>query len=144
MSNDNEFDFAPPATLPPDFKKEEEEDRFEEEVAVEDFGFIEGFGIMGGGEDEDLLPDNTAISSLNVGIVGVGGAGNKMAKAFMDIGFSKTLLVNTTGKDIPKGVKEEHVVLIPDSDGIGKDVSLGKSIFKSNGAVVEDALRTKL
>ena len=62
--NDNEFDFAPPATLPPNFQKEEE-DRFEEDVAVEDFGFVEDFGIMGGARDEDLLPDNTAISSLN-------------------------------------------------------------------------------
>ena len=81
---------------------------------------------------------------LNVGFVGVGGGGNKMANAFIELGFNKTLLVNTTGKDIPKNVEEDHVVLIPDSDGIGKNTEYGKEVLSQNGAVVEDALRIKL
>ena len=67
-----------------------------------------------------------------------------MAKAFLDIGYNKTLLVNTTSKDIPKNVVEDHVVLIPDSDGIGKNVEYGKEVLSQNGAIVEDALRIKL
>ncbi len=67
-----------------------------------------------------------------------------MAQAFLDIGFNKTLLINTTPKDVPEDVPDEHVVLIPDADGIGKDVKLGKSVLDANSAVVEDALRTKL
>ena len=140
--NKNEFDFLPPAEPPPSFVQEK--DSYHEEVAAEDFGMVEDFGLQMEFSDEDLLPENTAPSSLNVGFVGVGGGGNKMVNAFLELGFNKALLVNTTGKDIPKNVSEEHVVLIPDSDGIGKNVDFGKEVLTQNGAIIEDALRIKL
>ena len=144
MSNNdnNEFDFLPPAEPPPSFNQEK--DHYHEEVEAADFGMVEDFGLQMEYSDEDLLPENTAPSSLNVGFVGVGGGGNKMANAFIELGFNKTLLVNSTGKDIPKNVEEDHVVLIPDSDGIGKNVEYGKEVLSQNGAIVEDALRIKL
>ena len=111
---------------------------------MSDFDFIEHYGGSEEVKGEEQLDENEVISSLNCAVIGIGGGGGKMAKAFLDIGFNKTLLVNTTAKDIPEGVDEKHVVLIPDADGIGKDVNLGKTIFEDNGAVVEDALRTKL
>ena len=141
-SNDNnEFDFLPPAEAPPAFNQEK--DHFHEEVEAEDFGMVEDFGLQMEYSDEDMLPENTAPSSINIGFVGVGGGGNKMANAMLQLGFNKTLLVNSTGKDIPKNVEEEHVVLIPDSDGIGKNVAFGKEVLAQNGAIVEDALRIK-
>jgi len=109
-----------------------------------DFDFIDHYGDNEEVKGEEQLDDNDVISSLNCAFIGVGGGGGKMAKAFLDLGFNKTLLVNTTAKDIPEDVDEKHVVLIPDADGIGKDVNLGKTVFADNGAVVEDALRTKL
>jgi len=142
IKKNNEFDFLPPAEPPPSFTQEK--DHYHEEVKAQDFGMVEDFGLQMEFSDEDLLPDNTAPSSLNIGFVGIGGGGNKMANAFIQIGFNKTLLVNTTGKDIPKNVNEDHVVLIPDSDGIGKNVELGKEVFDYNSAIVEDALRMKL
>ena len=111
---------------------------------MSDFDFIDHYGDSEEVKGEEQLDENEVISSLNCAIIGIGGGGGKMAKAFLDIGFNKTLLVNTTEKDIPEGVDDKHVVLIPDADGIGKDVNLGKTIFADNGAVVEDALRTKL
>jgi len=140
--NKNEFDFLPPAEAPPAFAQEK--DSYHEQVDAEDFGMVEDFGLQMEYSDEDLLPENTAPSSINVGFVGVGGGGNKMANAFIELGFNKTLLVNTTSKDIPKNVEEDHVVLIPDSDGIGKNVEYGKEVLAQNGAVIEDALRIKL
>ena len=139
--NKNEFDFLPQAEPTPAFQQEK--DHYHEAVDAEDFGMVEDFGLQMEFADEDLLPDNTAPSSLNVGFVGVGGGGNKMVNSFIELGFNKTLLVNTTGKDIPKNTAEEHVVLIPDSDGIGKNVVFGKEVLSQNGAVVEDALRIK-
>ena len=54
----------------------------------------------------DITHDTIVLVSdtipINIGFVGVGGGGNKMANAFIELGFNKTLLVNTTGKDIPK------------------------------------------
>tara|TARA_R100000234_G_scaffold117235_1_gene95361 strand:+ start:337 stop:1467 length:1131 start_codon:yes stop_codon:yes gene_type:complete len=139
----SEFDFIPPSMPTPSFEHKDE-NRFDEEVEAEDFGLMSDFGIMNEEVNEDLLPDNSAPSSINIGFMGVGGAGNKMAAAFIAEGFTKTLLVNTTGKDIPDEIAEEHVALIPNADGIGKDTRLGKSVLEGNSAVVEDALRTKL
>ena len=113
-------------------------------MTMDDFDFIDHYGEAEEVASEDQLLDNEVGSSLSCAIIGVGGGGGKMAKAFLDIGYNKTLLINTTSKDIPDGVDEAHVVLIPDADGIGKDVSLGKSVLDANSAVVEDALRTKL
>ena len=110
----------------------------------DDFDFVDHYGATVEVNHEDQLPDNTAVTALNCAFVGIGGGGGKMAKAFLDLGFNKTLLINTTEKDQPDNVDPKHMVLIPNADGVAKDVSFGKTVFKNNGAVVEDALRTKL
>ena len=139
MNNPDDFDFAetasevnPPALDTPTTSK------------ADDFDFIDHYGDDEEVTHENLLPENNVPASLNCAIVGVGGGGGKMAKAFLDLGYNRTLLVNTTSKDVPDDVDDKHVVLIPDADGIGKDVNLGKAVFDANSTVVEDALRTKL
>jgi len=111
---------------------------------ADDFDFVEHYGAEIDTKSEEQLPDNTIKSALNCAFVGFGGGGGKMAKAFLDLGFNKTFLVNTTAKDQPEGMDPKHLVLIPDADGVGKDVDLGKTIFKNNGTVIEDALKNKL
>ena len=111
---------------------------------VNDFGFIEHYGEEVSINHDEQLPENEATSALNCAFIGVGGGGGKLAKAFLDLGFSKTLLINTTEKDQPEGVDEKHLILIPDADGVAKNVSLGKQVFNESSAVVEDAIRTKL
>lgn len=109
----------------------------------DDWGFVGGMDetvVV----DERQLPDNTAISALNCGFVGVGGGGGKLAKAFLDLGFNKTILVNTTEKDQPAGIDPQHFMQIPGTDGVGKDVNLGKKVLSDNSAMVEDALRSRL
>ena len=110
----------------------------------DDFDFVEHYSATDVVVDENLLPDNEAVTAINCAFVGVGGGGGKIAKAFLDLGFNKTLLVNTTEKDQPEGIDAKHLVIIPDSDGVGKDIKYGKRILKTNRTVVEDALRTKL
>ena len=66
----NEFDFLPPAEPPPAFAQEK--DSYHESVEAEDFGMVEDFGLQMEYSDEDLLPENTAPSSINIGFVGVG------------------------------------------------------------------------
>jgi len=111
---------------------------------MSDFDFIDHYGGEVDVSHEDQLPENDAVSSINCGFVGIGGAGGKMVKAFLDLGFNKTLLINTTEKDQPADIDPQHLVLIPDADGIGKDVDFGKTVLNNNSAVVEDALRVKL
>lgn len=113
------------------------------EFDADDFGFVEAYDDSAK-TDERLLPENTAASAVKCGFIGVGGGGGKLAKAFLDIGFSKTILVNTTVKDQPNGVDPAHFLLIPGADGVGKDVNLGRKVLAENSALVEDALRTRL
>jgi len=111
---------------------------------MDDFGFLGNYDDDAPAADERLLPENTAASAIKCGFIGVGGGGGKLAKAFLDLGFNKTLVVNTTPKDQPTGLDASHFVLLPGADGVGKDVDLGKKILGDNSALVEDAVRTKM
>jgi cell division GTPase FtsZ len=112
--------------------------------AGNDFDFVMAYDDDPAEADERLLPDNEARSAISCGFVGIGGGGGKLAKAFLDIGFSKTILVNTTEKDQPGGLDQNHFVLVPGADGVGKDIALGKQVLQENSAFVEDAVRTRL
>lgn len=109
-----------------------------------EFDFVDVYSDDVVEDTSELLPENSAESAINVAFVGVGGGGGKLAKAFIDSGFTRTLLVNTTIKDQPEGVDENNFLLIPGADGVGKDVSLGKDILSENSALVEDAVRARL
>ena len=115
-----------------------------EEFDSDDFDFVEAYDGDPDAGDERLLPDNSARSAISCGFIGVGGGGGKLAKAFLDLGFNKTILVNTTEKDQPSGLDPAHFVLVPGADGVGKDVTLGRKVLEENGALVEDALRTRI
>ena len=110
----------------------------------DDFDFVEAYDDEPNLNHDQLLPDNTAQSAISCAFIGIGGGGGKLAKSFLDLGFSKTLLVNTTVKDQPEGVDAEHFLLIPGADGVGKDIDLGKKVLENNGALVEDSIRTRI
>ena len=110
----------------------------------DDFDFVEAYDEDPAEADERMLPENEAPSAISCAFLGIGGGGGKLAKAFLDLGFNKTLLINTTEKDQPSGVSEDHFLLLPGADGVGKDVALGKDVLSDNGALVEDALRTRI
>ena len=115
------------------------DDNFEDE-----FDFVDAYSDESETVDEELLPENTAKSAINCAFIGVGGGGGKLAKAFLDIGFNRTLLVNTTEKDQPDGIDENNFLLIPGSDGVGKDVELGTKILEENSTLIEDSVRARL
>ena len=115
-----------------------------EEFDSDDFDFVDAYDDDPAEADARLLPDNKASSAINCGFIGVGGGGGKLAKAFLDIGFNKTLLVNTTEKDQPGGLDQSHFVLVPGADGVGKDVALGRRVLEEHSALVEDALRSRI
>ena len=116
----------------------------EEVDSFDEFDFVEAYDDSPQGDDELMLPENSALSAIKCAFIGVGGGGGKLAKAFLDIGFNKTLLVNTTIKDQPQGLDPAHFLLLPGADGVGKDIELGKKVLEDNSAMVEDALRSRL
>jgi cell division GTPase FtsZ len=110
---------------------------------MDNFDFVEAYSDEPS-VDERMLAENSAPSAINCAFVGCGGGGGKMAKAFLDLGFNKTLLINTTEKDQPDGVDGENFLLIPGADGVAKDIKLGKQVLGDNSTLVEDALRTRI
>ena len=108
-----------------------------------DFDFVEAYDEAPSADDR-MLEENSAPSAINCAFIGIGGGGGKLAKAFLDLGFNKTLLINTTEKDQPEGINPENFILIPGADGVGKDVKLGREILSNNSTLVEDALRTRV
>lgn len=122
---------------------EKDDDYINDDFDGDDFDFVEAYDDDPAGDDR-LLPDNEARCAIRCAFLGVGGGGGKLAKAFLDLGFHKTILVNTTEKDQPSGVSSEHFLLLPGADGVGKDIALGKRVLNDNGALVEDALRTRI
>ena len=128
-------------------KEENKEDSFYDTINPGDdlgFDFVEAYDDDPAEDDERMLPENSAASAIKCAFIGVGGGGGKLAKAFLDLGFSKTILVNTTIKDQPDGVPPDHFLLIPGADGVGKDVNLGQQVLGENSALLEDALRTRI
>jgi len=132
--------------------QEDQEDQEQEEqwdtpndepFGFDDFDFVEAYDDEPA-DDDRMLGENTAKSAINCAFIGVGGGGGKMAKAFLDLGFNKTLLVNTTEKDQPDGVNPENFLLIPGADGVAKNIKLGKEVLGNNSTLVEDALRTRI
>ena len=110
----------------------------------DDFDFVEAYSEEVVEDTSELLPENSAESAIECAFLGVGGGGGKLAKAFIDVGFTRTLLINTTEKDQPDGVDPGNFLLIPGADGVGKDVALGKTILGENSAIVEDSVRARL
>lgn len=125
-------------------EQENEADTIEhDEYDADEFDFVESYDDAPA-ISETLLPTNEASSAISAGFIGVGGGGGKLAKAFIDCGFTQTLLVNTTEKDQPDDTDPTHFVLVPGADGVGKDVNLGKRVLSENSALVEDAARSRL
>ena len=116
----------------------------DQEDDFDDFDFVEAYDDTPAAADAQMLPENRARSAINCAFIGVGGGGGKLAKAFLDLGFTKTVLINTTVKDQPEGVSSEHFLLLPGADGVGKDITLGKRVLIDNSAMVEDMLRTRI
>src|SRR3990167_7473140 len=101
--------------------------------------FDDEFGFEENTEEEKtlaLLSDNTAISSLNVAFCAFGQGAGKIASEFLQLGFNRTILFNSTTKDKPASVKDENFVVFPNLDGLGKNVELGRKAIAENASLV--------
>lgn len=127
-------------------EKMDEENKDDVYINAEEgeFDFVDAYSDDVKEDESELLPENTSQSAISCAFLGIGGGGGKLAKAFLDIGFNRTLLINTTVKDQPDGVDPNNFLLIPGSDGVGKDVNLGKKILSENSTLVGDAVRSRL
>ena len=103
-----------------------------------DLDFVDHYGEETVSDKSELLPENTAQTAINCAFVGIGGGGGKLAKAFLDLGYNRTVLINTTHKDQPAGISPQHFLLLDGADGVGKDVNAGQQVLSDNATFVED------
>jgi hypothetical protein len=102
--------FCHPAEPPPSFNQEK--DSYHEEVAAEDFGMVEDFGFRWNSLMKISFQKTLHLFAKHW-FRWRWRRRKQDGQCFIELGFNKTMLVNTTGKDIPKNVEEDHVVLIP-------------------------------
>jgi len=113
-------------------------------IDLDDLDFVDHYGEATVDDKAELLPENTAQTAINCAFVGIGGGGGKIAKAFLDLGFNRTVLINTTYKDQPAGTSPQHFLLLDGADGVGKDIKAGQQVLSDNSTFVEDTLRARL
>ncbi len=63
---------------------------------MEEFDFVDHYDDAEEVAQSNHVPENQVESALNCAFIGVGGGGGKLAKAFLVLGFKKTLLIHTT------------------------------------------------
>ena len=71
---------------------------------LSDLDFVDHYAEDKVYDDSMRLPENTITSAISCGFIGLGGGGGKLAKSFLDLGYNKTLLINTTAKDQPENL----------------------------------------
>lgn len=70
--------------------------------------------------------------ALKIGIVGAGQAGGKIAEAFLKLGYTKAIYVNTTDQD-KNEIKESLIFRIPNKPGgAGKNMKESQDAFKTH------------
>jgi cell division GTPase FtsZ len=109
---------------------------------MSDFDFVSDYAEKE--EKSAALDANEAECALNCAFIGIGGGGSKIAKAFWDLGFKRTVLINTTAKDFEKGLADDNYLALEGLDGVGKNVELGIELLEKNSTMIEDVLRTRL
>jgi len=84
---------------------------------------------------------NEYVGSVDFGVIGVGQAGSRIAKSFYDIGYKKTLALNTASADLnPLLIPEEQKLLIGNAQGSGKDMGKGEKAAIESSQKVFDTM----
>lgn len=87
--------------------------------------------------------ENTIKGSINYGFVGAGQGGNRIAEAFYQLGFKKTLVINTASQDLAhiNIPKEQKLLLSAKMAGAGKDMNVGREALNTSSQDVFNAIR---
>ena len=91
----------------------------------------------GEGEMPQLIDDKSV--SINIGVIGVGQAGSRIAEEFHTLGYDVGV-INTSAQDLEFiNVMPSQKLLIEGSlGGTGKDLDLGRELFSENESLVLD------
>jgi cell division GTPase FtsZ len=85
---------------------------------------------------------NEYAGSVEFGVIGAGQCGGRIAKSFYDIGYKKTIALNTAVADLnPLQLPDRQKMVIGDSQGSGKSMLKGKRAAEDAAQRVSDKMR---
>jgi cell division GTPase FtsZ len=103
---------------------------------------LENFEIPSAEIDSKLGIKNTYIGSVEFGVIGSGQAGCRLAKSFYDIGYKKTLALNTAMADLnPLDIPKDQKMQIGSSEGSGKSMTKGKKAAEESAQQIFDRMK---
>jgi len=95
-------------------------------------------------EEEDISQvQNETNGATDYAIIGTGQCGGRLAEAFYNIGYKKSLVINTAEQDLETvKLPDEHKMLIgTEGSGAGKDMRNGEAAAKKASQAIFDRMR---
>tara|TARA_R110002051_G_scaffold1143_5_gene5798 strand:+ start:2642 stop:3880 length:1239 start_codon:yes stop_codon:yes gene_type:complete len=129
-------------------KPEEYKEIFEANIPDLDFADIPDLPLEDFEPDVEAVEDeieNTVKGALTYAFIGAGQGGGRMAKAFYDLGYKKTIAVNTAKNDLNLlDLPEEHKFYIDHfgDQGAGKDQTKAAVAFEAREQEVFNKLKS--
>lgn len=103
---------------------------------------LENFEIPSETIESSIGIKNEYVGSIEYGVLGSGQAGCRIAKSFYDIGYKKTLGLNTALADLnPLEIPAEQKLKIGDSEGSGKSMVKGAKAAEESAQQVFDRMK---
>ena len=103
---------------------------------------LEEFEVPEQTDVSELGIKNEYVGSLDIGVIGVGQAGSRVAKSFYDKGYKKCLAINTALGDLnPLELPANQKLKIGSLDGSGKNMSLGKKAVEEDSQKISDTVK---
>ena len=103
---------------------------------------LENFEVPAEGVGSTLGIKNEYEGSHDFGVIGSGQCGGRLAKSFYDIGYKKTIALNTALADLnPLELPAVHKVRIGSLEGSGKDMDKGGAAAEESAQLIFDKMK---
>lgn len=92
--------------------------------------------------EEDSV-ENEVSGAINYAFIGAGGAGNRIAEQFYQLGYKKTVVINTAEQDLASIAipDDQKLTLDVGFSGAGKDMVKGEQAFEKKRAQVLELIK---
>jgi len=103
---------------------------------------LETFAIPEDDKQSELGIKNDYTGSIDYGVIGSGQCGGRLAKSFYDLGYKKTIAMNTASSDLnPLDIPDEQKLKIG-KEGSGKDMAKGEEATKDSYQAIFDRMKS--
>lgn len=104
---------------------------------------LEEFEVPDAGIESTLGLKNEYVGSLDFGVIGSGQCGGRLAKSFHDIGYKKTIALNTAVADLnPLELPDAQKLRIGSLEGSGKNMDKGGEAAKESAQAIFNKMKS--